>query len=127
MPVACTVYLNRPPWKKTWAIHRVYEIEDILLVHGVAAIRKILFHYQVPPGPPIPWFPFRIHNLSLERYTEDPAYFHVVFYHYMDHENQRHEIPQEQKAADFRGMVALLYRSEQLMRLLGDHILHPFQ
>lgn len=97
-------------------------LERFVTWKGLKSIRKFIVFFA--PGHRT-LFPYGVHPLVLERASSDPPMFEIRFYHYMDTQNRRVDLPSEQRALDYAAFKAWLESSEFLWTSLGDAVFYP--
>lgn len=111
---------NRKKTKKP--ITELSWLENLLRHEGIHSLRRLLFQFDRPP---LSYhFPYSAHNVVLEK-TPPYYQFEYRFYHYYSAQNERVDIPSEQKYYDFCAIQQLFYQRPILFYQMFDFIHEP--
>lgn len=102
-------FINSPRIKKK--IHALDPLLRHVARHGLYTLRKLILRFTRPSYDPY-YFPYRVHNIVLERiHSPGPnPHFRIQWYHYHDVQNRRIDIPYEQQYYDYCALEHFLYQ-----------------
>lgn len=103
-------------------IHSLESLTTPLHLFGWPVLRKIILRFA-PPSPHPYYFPYAIHNITLEQ--DLYGYFRIQFYHYYNVKNERIEIPLEQQYYDLCALDQFLFEHPVLYYAFYGRILRP--
>lgn len=105
-------------------IHSLDPLLALMNPYGAYTLRKLILRFTRSSYDSY-YYPYKNHNIVLERIPYDPRHFRIQFYHYYTVLNERIDIPPLQQYYDYCALEHFLYQHPILYQAFYTLLIRP--